>query len=93
MLIDDCGVRIAISYGHACDVIDCKLGDEVSLTAEGRLQAAILTGLPIVMWFLIYLLNPTYAQKLFDHPMLIAVTAGFIVLGTIWIRKIVVFDF
>ena len=35
ILIDDGGVRIAISYGHACDVLDCQLGDEVTLSAAG----------------------------------------------------------
>ncbi len=64
-----------------------------SLTAEGRLQASILIGLPFVMWFLIFLLNPNYALKLMDHPWLIAVTISFMGLGAIWIRKIVVFDF
>jgi len=64
-----------------------------SLTAEGRLQAAILLGLPVVMWLLIYLLNPGYAVKLFDHPTLISVTVFMMAVGAFWIRKIVVFDF
>ncbi len=64
-----------------------------SLTAEGRLQAAILLGLPVVMWILIYLFNPVYALKLFEHPTLISVTVFMMGLGAFWIRKIVVFDF
>lgn len=37
-------------------------------TAQGRLTAAILVGLPIFMLFALTVLNPTYMKVLFDDP-------------------------
>lgn len=64
-----------------------------SLTAEGRLQATMLIGLPFVVWVLLYFANRTYALKLLEHPDLIMVTIGMMFIGALWIRKIVNFDF
>ena len=64
-----------------------------TLTAEGRLQAMILLGLPFAMWFGLLIINRTYALKLLDHPELIWITLGAMFLGAVWIRKIVNFDF
>jgi tight adherence protein B len=68
-------------------------GQVKSLTAEGRLQAIILLGLPIVMFFGFMLMMPDYESKLLEHPTLIGLTLGCEVLGALWIRKIVNFDF
>lgn len=64
-----------------------------ALTAEGRMQAILLLAMPFVTWTVLYFLNPTYAFKLFEHPMLIGVTVGLMVIGAVWIRKIVNFDY
>jgi tight adherence protein B len=68
-------------------------GKVKTLTAEGRLQAAVLLAMPPVMLAIIMFLNPRYAQVLLDHPNLVI---GMLVaegLGALWIRRIVNFDF
>jgi tight adherence protein B len=64
-----------------------------TLTAEGRAQAIVLLSLPIVMFFGFLILMPEYERRLLDHPGLIATTLGCELLGALWIRKIVNFDF
>lgn len=64
-----------------------------ALTAEGRMQAVVLLILPLSLFLLMLVMNPSYAKVLLDHPNLIfgtLVCEGF---GAIWIRKIVNFDF
>jgi tight adherence protein B len=68
-------------------------GQIKSLTAEGRLQAMILLGLPIVMFFGFLIVMPEYEGRLLEHPTLIAATVGLEALGALWIRKIINFDF
>ena len=64
-----------------------------TLTAEGRLQAAVLLGLPPGMFLIMFLLNRSYATILLEHPSLIYATLVSEGLGALWIRKIVNFDF
>jgi tight adherence protein B len=64
-----------------------------TLTAEGRLQAMILLGLPVVLFFAFLVLLPDYESKLLDHPSLVVTTLSFELIGALWIRKIVNFDF
>lgn len=64
-----------------------------AMTAEGRMQAILLLGMPFVTWFVLYMLNPNYALKLFDHPVLIFSTASLMAIGALWIRKIVNFEY
>ena len=68
-------------------------GQIKTLTAEGRLQAIILLGLPIVMFFAFLIMLPDYESKLLEHPSLIIATLVFELLGALWIRKIINFDF
>jgi tight adherence protein B len=68
-------------------------GQIKTLTAEGRFQAIILLALPIVMFFAFLLMLPDYERKLLEHPSLIVATLVFELLGALWIRKIVNFDF
>lgn len=68
-------------------------GSIKALTAEGRMQAIVLLILPLSLFLLMLIMNPSYAKVLIDHPKLIfgtLVCEGF---GAIWIRKIVNFDF
>jgi tight adherence protein B len=64
-----------------------------ALTAEGRIQAAVLLALPPVMFLIILALNRNYAQSLIDHPGLLAGILVTETLGALWIRKIVNFEF
>lgn len=64
-----------------------------AVTAEGRAQAAVLLALPPALLGIIYLLNQDYAQVLFKYPYLLVGMFVFELLGAMWIRKIVNFDF
>jgi len=69
------------------------LGTIKTLTAEGRMQGWILSALPPLMLVLLLILNPKYASTLFQQPNILLATFGFEMIGTLWIRKIVNFDF
>lgn len=63
-----------------------------SLSAEGRLSGWILFLLPVVMGLAIFALNPDYMGKLFSDPAgqaLVVVAAVQMLLGGLWMRKIV----
>ena len=70
-----------------------RLAGEVrALTAEGKLSAAILGGLPPGLGFVMWLMNPSYIESLFTTTL----GQGFIVAGVIsggiglaWMRKII----
>ncbi|WZP00655.1 type II secretion system F family protein [Isosphaeraceae bacterium EP7] len=64
-----------------------------TLTSEGRMQGWILAGLPPCMFLLILAVNPKYGGVMFDHPNILLGTFGFEMVGVLWIRKIVNFDF
>jgi len=64
-----------------------------ALTAEGRMQAAVLLALPPALFLLILVLNRQYGQLLLDHPGLIVATLVSEAIGALWISKIVNFDF
>ena len=64
-----------------------------TLTAEGRMQAIILMGLPPVIFLGMLVLNRPYAVQLFKHPKLIAATLVSEGIGALWIRKIVNFEY
>jgi tight adherence protein B len=64
-----------------------------ALTAEGRMQALVLLALPPGLVALLFALNPTYMGVLFDQSWILIGVAISEVLGALWIRKIVNFDF
>jgi tight adherence protein B len=68
-------------------------GQIKSLTAEGRLQGAVLLALPLGMFLIMMVINRDYASVLLLHPYLIVGTLISEALGAIWIRSIVNFDF
>ena len=68
-------------------------GQVKSLTAEGRMQAAVLLGLPPALFFIMLVMNRSYAATLLEYPVLIGTTLTLEGLGALWIRKIVNFDF
>jgi tight adherence protein B len=62
-----------------------------ALSAEARLSAWVLTGLPFVVLIGIRVLNPDYMNELFASPvgwMMLAAAALLILVGTLWIRTI-----
>lgn len=69
------------------------LGQIQTLTAEGRMQAAILLALPPGMLVIMLITNPSYSSGLTKRPWLVAAMFFFEGLGWAWIRKIVNFDF
>lgn len=64
-----------------------------ALTAEGRMQATVLLALPAVLLAIISVLNANYARVLFENSHLLVWTFVAEVIGALWIRKIVNFDF
>jgi tight adherence protein B len=68
-------------------------GKVKALTAEGRMQAMVLLGLPPFMFVLMLAMNRTYAGVLLDHPAMLWGTLISESMGALWIRKIVNFDF
>jgi tight adherence protein B len=64
-----------------------------TLTAEGRMQGWILAGLPPLMLLFLAVINPGYAGVHFQNPNILLTTFGIELLGALWIRKIVNFDF
>jgi tight adherence protein B len=64
-----------------------------ALTAEGRMQAIVLLGLPPAMFLIMMSMNRDYAGILLAHPSLLWTTVISETIGALWIRKIVNFDF
>jgi tight adherence protein B len=65
------------------------------LTAEGRLSAWVLAGLPVAIAIYMFIVNPDYIGLLFTHPIGLFMLGGAILLliaGIIWMRKIVDID-
>jgi len=63
-----------------------------TLTAEGRMQGWVLIVLPVFVFGIMLLVNRSYAEVLLEHSSLLGATAGAMLLGTLWIRRIVNFD-
>jgi tight adherence protein B len=64
-------------------------------TAQGRLTAAILIALPIIMVIALGILNPTYMRALFDDPkgpLIISTAGGMQVVGSAILWKIIHFE-
>jgi tight adherence protein B len=64
-----------------------------SLTGEGRMQAVVLLALPIVVWIGLYFVARDYATSLLEHTSLLVATLTSMLIGAVWIRRIVNFDF
>jgi tight adherence protein B len=63
-----------------------------TLTAEGRLQAAVLLVLPFVMFAAMRFVNRDYADELLRHTRLLFATAALMGIGAWWIQRIVRID-
>jgi tight adherence protein B len=63
-----------------------------TLTAQGRVSRWIVTALPVVLFLLIYIINPSYTSPLLHTTfgqVLMVMSAGMTVLGSFAISKIV----
>jgi len=70
-----------------------KLTERVrALTGEGRMQAAVLTILPIAALGGLMMIAPEYISTLWTRPWLLAGTAAAQVVGLLWIQRIVRFE-
>lgn len=70
-------------------------GQVDTLTAEPKASAKVLTGLPISVFFLVYVMNPTYMEPLMTTPtghMLLAYAITSVVIGYIVLMKIADID-
>ncbi len=63
-----------------------------TLTAEGRLQGLTLLVLPFVIFGAMMVINRSYAEVLFEHVPLLVATGLAMLVGALWIRKIVNFE-
>jgi tight adherence protein B len=58
-----------------------------ALTAEGRLQANVLLGLPPVVFAIMWMLKRSYVAVLLDHPKLLAGMVVAQLAGALWVRR------
>jgi tight adherence protein B len=61
-------------------------------TAQGRMTGYLLSALPIILFSLLYMINPKYMSILFTDPIgktLIIVAVSMQLIGFLWIRKII----
>lgn len=67
-----------------------------ALSAEGKMSAYILMALPILVPGAMGVMNPSFFTAMFQNPIgwgLLALAATMLVLGGLWMRKIVSFKF
>jgi tight adherence protein B len=67
-------------------------GKVKALTAEGRMQAVVLSLLPVAALVALLVVNRDYAQILLDRPLVLLGMFVSEILGALWIRKIVNFE-
>ncbi len=70
-------------------------GQIMSLTAQGRMGAIVLCGLPVFMGIVLYFINPNRMSLMFSEPMgwgMLLLSAVTITAGYITVRKIVDID-
>ena len=61
-------------------------------TAQGRMTGYLLAALPLILFTILYTLNPSYMSILFTDPvgkLLILVAVSMQLVGFLWIRKII----
>lgn len=68
-------------------------GSMKALTAEGALQAYILIALPPGMLAIMWVMNRPYAAMLFEYYWLLVAAGGSMLIGWLWMKRIVNFDF
>jgi tight adherence protein B len=69
------------------------VGKVRACTSEGRMQAVVLSILPVMAFVALLILNRKYAQILLDRPKLMMAVLFWQAIGTLWIRRIVNFQY
>ena len=67
-------------------------GELKTITAQGKISGIVISLLPVILCFVIYLINPTQMSMLFTRPLgqaMIAVAVVMELTGIILIRKVV----
>jgi tight adherence protein B len=64
-----------------------------ALTAEGQMQAFVLAGLPFAVGGFISITNPGYMAPLLEYPIIFAMAGTLLVVGFLWMQKIIRFDY
>lgn len=64
-----------------------------ALTGEGRMQAAVLIALPSVAFGALFFIARDYVGTLLMYPGLLAVSFGAQLLGALWIRRCIRFEY
>lgn len=67
-----------------------------TLSAEGRMSAWVLSLMPFVLALVISITTPSYLPKMIDDPLgikLVFVAFAFVLIGILWIRKIIRFRY
>jgi tight adherence protein B len=68
----------------------------VAMSMEAKASAAIIAALPIVVMVLVYLTSPKYIELLWTHQLgrvMLAVSAVWMLMGTLVMRRMINFDF
>jgi tight adherence protein B len=68
------------------------LGEVRTLSAEGKLSAIILTGLPFAVGLVVNLVNPTFMAVLWTDPMghrMVGIALFMMLVGILWMRSII----
>jgi tight adherence protein B len=63
-----------------------------TLTAEARMQATVLLVMPPVMFLILFVMKRSYAMVLLTQPKLLVGTIISMIIGALWIKKIVTLD-
>jgi tight adherence protein B len=91
----DSGGNLAEILGNIGQIIRARLKLVALvrvLSAEGRMSAWILGALPFFVMSIMLLINPTYVSLLWTDPIgvrLLWYAAGMILLGVVWLRKVI----
>ena len=64
-----------------------------ALTGEGRMQALVLTVLPIAAFAWLFLTRREYIQTLLDRPYLLAAVIVMQLAGAVWVHRVVRIDY
>ena len=68
----------------------------VAMSQEAKASAVIIAALPIAVMLLVYLTSPGYIELLWTEPMgrmMLAASAGWMIVGTFVMRRMINFDF
>lgn len=89
------GGNLTLMLDKLATVVRCRLllHNKVQvITAEGRMQATVLLALPPLAFVGMLILNYSYIEVLLQHPDLLYGIGAALLVGALWIRRIVQVD-